>query len=249
MGKSTKNPSYSTGSVTVNGQQKASVGMNGNTVNASYNMNDTEKKIYDYAQNSFLESLPNVNIFSDQTLQNLQNQVNAYTQKGIKTLNNIYDPMLSNLKTDIASRFGNFDNSSFLDSLNNIEPNRADAVSALTQDIMSQQNSLINDELSRRYNYLNLLSGIQNNADANAMNYIQQAFAQSKSGTDYNLQTRRNDFNALNTYANLLTPVAGSLLKSIAGTENSNSDKSSNSQINSSELVNTIIQLLPLFLA
>lgn len=217
MGKSTKNPSYSTGSVTVNGQQKASVGMNGNTVNASYNMNDTEKKIYDYAQNSFLESLPNVNIFSDQTLQNLQNQVNAYTQKGIKTLNNIYDPMLSNLKTDIASRFGNFDNSSFLDSLNNIESNRADAVSALTQDIMSQQNSLINDELSRRYNYLNLLSGIQSNADASAMNYIAAALQNSNAGNSYNSTAYRNNLTGLNTYANL----ASQLLGGSGGSDNS----------------------------
>jgi len=94
--------------------------------------------------------------------------------------------MLSNLKNDIASRFGNFDNSIFMDNLSDIESNRADAMSALTQDILAKQNELYNDELNRRYNYLNFLGNVQNQSTANIMNYLQLAANNSSSGNSYN---------------------------------------------------------------
>lgn len=184
MGKTT--PKYSTGVVNVNGEQKASHYKKGNTVYSNYNMSDAEKKIYDFAQNSFLENLPNINVFSADTQQNLQNQMSAYTQKGLDTIQDLYTPMLSNLKTDIASRFGNFDNSVFLDNLNSIESKRSDAMSALAQDILSKQNELVNNELSNRYNYLNFLNGVQNQSTSNILNYLNQAASNSASGTAYN---------------------------------------------------------------
>lgn len=185
MGKTSK-PSYSSGVVNINGEEKASHYKKGNTVYSNYNMSDREKKIYDYAQNSFLENLPNINVFSDETQKSLQNQLNAYTQKGLQTINDFYTPMLSNLKNDIASRFGNFDNSIFMDNLSDIESNRADAMSALTQDILAKQNELYNDELNRRYNYLNFLGNVQNQSTANIMNYLQLAANNSSSGNAYN---------------------------------------------------------------
>ena len=66
MGKSSK-PAYSSGVVTINGEEKASQYKKGNTVYSNYNMSDAEKNIYDYAQNSFFENLPKVNVFSEDT--------------------------------------------------------------------------------------------------------------------------------------------------------------------------------------
>lgn len=207
MGKSSK--PYSSGTININGQQKANVSMDGNNVVSNYNMTDAEKKIYDYAQNSFMNSLPNVNVFSDDTIRGFQSQLGAYTQNGIKTLNNIYDPMISNLKTDIASRFGNFDNSSFLDKLDSIEDNRGDAVNSFTQDILAKQNELVNDELSRRYNYLNLLSGIQSTADSNIMNYLSSALQNSSSGNSYNNMAMRNNLAQMQAYSNMAGQMLG----------------------------------------
>ena len=185
MGKSSSTPvqSYANGVVSINGEQKASQKKIGDTVYSDYNMSVSEKKIYNFAQNSFLENLPNINVFSENTQKNLQNQLNAYTQSGLNAIQNYYTPMLSNLKTDIASRFGNFDNSVFLDKLSSLEANRADAMNSFAQDIMAKRNELINDELSNRYNYLNFLIGIQNQYGANAFNYLSQAGNASSSGT------------------------------------------------------------------
>ena len=63
MGKS----SFTNGTVRVNGQTKASTYKKGNTVYTDYNMSPYEKQAYDYAQKSFAENLPKLNVFSEDT--------------------------------------------------------------------------------------------------------------------------------------------------------------------------------------
>lgn len=186
MGKSTKYPSYSSGSVSVNGTTKATNSKSGNNVSSNYNMSDVEKNIFDYSQNSLLNSLPQINVFSGDTQKNINSQIEAYKNKGLQTLNDTYTPIINNLKNDIASRFGNFNNSVFMDNLNSIENNRANAMSSLVQDIESQRNTLYNNELEQRYNYLNFLNNLQNQITNNALGYINSAQSNAQLGNSYN---------------------------------------------------------------
>lgn len=186
MGKSTKYPTYSSGSVSINGTTKATNSRNGNNVNSNYNMSDTEKNIFDYTQNSLLNSLPQINVFSGDTQKNINSQLEAYKNKGLQTINDTYTPIINNLKNDIASRFGNFNNSVFMDNLNSIENNRANAISNFTQDVESQRNSLYNNELEQRYNYLNFLNNLQNQIYNNALGYLNTAQTNAQLGNAYN---------------------------------------------------------------
>lgn len=186
MGKNSKYPSYSSGSVSMNGNNVATVSKRGNTVNSNYNMPAAEKGIYDYAQNSMLTSLPQINVFSGETQKNINSQLEAYKNRGIQSINDIYTPIMNNLKTDIASRFGNLNNSVFFDNLNNVEKNRANAISTLAQDLEAQRSNLYNNELSQRYNYLNFLNTLQNQINNNAMNYMGIAQNNSAAGNSYN---------------------------------------------------------------
>ncbi len=215
MGKSSKaTPQYSTGVVRVNGENKASHYKKGNTVYSDYKMSDNEKKIFDYAQNSFLQNLPNVNIFSEDVQKNLQNQIDAYAQKGVETIDKYYTPMISNLKNDIASRFGNFDNSVFMNNLSDLENNRADAMSALSQDVLAKRDELVSNELINRYNYLNFLNNVQNQSTANILNYLVQAANNAESGTAYN-QNKANVYqNAANANQNQYLNLASAILAS-----------------------------------
>lgn len=174
--------SFTNGTVRINGQTKASTYKKGKTVYTDYNMSPYEKQAYDYAQKSFAENLQNLNVFSEDTQRKFQNQLNAYKDKGVKTINDVYTPMIDNLKSDIASRFGNFDNTSFLKDLNKIEASRADAISGLSQDLILKENDLINDEMSRRYNYMSFLNGINNQALSNLSAYSSMASANSSLG-------------------------------------------------------------------
>lgn len=193
MSKTTK-PAYANGNFSINGKTKATTYRSGDTVRSNYNMNNYEKTAYDYAQKTLAEILPQINTFSPETLKGFQSQLNAYQNQGEKSINNIYTPILNNLKNDIASRFGNIDNSMFLDKLNNIENSRADAISQLAESLLSKRNELINNELSNRYNLVNLLNTLQNQYNNNAMNSISTALNVANSVKGYNQQTSNGGF-------------------------------------------------------
>lgn len=212
MGKSSKYPSYSSGTISINGQNKATTSKKGNNIITNYNMSDDEKRAYEYAQKSFADSLASVNVFDDATKQNLQSQLNAYTLNGQKIINNIYEPMLDDLKTDVASRFGNLDNSVFMDNLNSIEENRAESINNLAQDVLAKQDELISNELAQRYTYLGFLQDVQNQMNSNILNYIGASQQNSSSGNSYNAQSyAANQASSSNTYSNYANLASGIL--------------------------------------
>ncbi len=198
-----KTSGYSGGTVNINGQTKAKSYKKGNTVYTDYYMNDDEKRAYDFAQKSFADNLPNVNVFDAGTQKKFNEQLDAYTQKGQKVIEETYTPMLDSLKSDIARRFGNYDNSAFMDNLNKIENKRADSYAALAQDVLLQRDNLINNELMQRYQYLDYLQSVYNNFNNNATGFMKQASANSSSGNNYNSYA-----NSRNSYADYFNTLA-----------------------------------------
>ncbi len=214
MGKSSKYPSYSSGTINVNGSTKSTTYKNKNNVITDYNMSDDEKRAYEYAQKSFADSLSKVNVFDEDTKKNLQSQLDAYTLNGQKIINNMYEPMLDDLKNDIASRFGNFDNSVFMDNLNSIEANRAESLNNLAQDVLAKRDELIGNELAQRYTYLGFLQDVQNMMNSNILNYASSSRSNSSSGNSYNAQAYSANSlsgSTLGNYANLASGVLSTL--------------------------------------
>lgn len=217
MGKTSKvdYPAYTTGTVSLNGQKKASVSKSGNSVNTEYNMSDVEKQLYDFAQGSMLERLPKLDVFDNNVRTDLQKQVDAYKNNAMNTFNQLYGNSLKNITNDVASRFGNLDNSMFLNNLASLENSRTNALGQLAQDIQSYKSDLYNQELSNRYNYLALLNNLVNGTNGNALNYMGVAYNNANSGNMYNnamynadLQNNRMQ-NYMNTqYLKLLSSAA-----------------------------------------
>lgn len=187
MGKSSKYPGYATGSVQINGDTVASQSKTGkNTYSSSYNMNDTEKSIYNGIQNNLSSSLSNLFDISDSTKQQWKNQLDAYQRQGIKQIDDIYTPMQNALKNDIASRFGNLDNSIFMDNLSNITENKAQAVADLSDSLVMKQDQLYANELANRMNYVSLLSGLNTTFNNQMLSYMGLANQNSAAGNQYN---------------------------------------------------------------
>ena len=161
--------------ISLNGNDLASSKVKNHKITTNYNMSDAEKNLLNYTNENLLSGLKNVNVFSDDVQKNIQSQVNAYRDKGLKTLDETYRPMLESLKSDIASRFGNLDNSAFIDNLNSIEKHRAEALSDLTQNILAKQNELYEQELNNRYNYLNTLSNTNQQLYSNILDFLKLA--------------------------------------------------------------------------
>lgn len=214
-------PSYSGSNVSVNGNNLSSTSLSSGVLNTNYQMSNAEKAIYDYAQGALASLLPQVNTFSADTQNSLQSQIDAYTSQGTKTIDSVYTPMIKNLQNDIASRFGNFDNSIFMDNLESIEDKRASAVSSFAQDVMAKKNDLVNNELNNRYSYINLLNTMQNQPVQNALNYINAALGGSASANSYN----NNLYNTLykqytsggSSNSNLASMLSNALLSSGMG--------------------------------
>lgn len=192
-------------SITINGMQKSSVKTKKGGTNVTYNMNPYEKAAYEYAQKSFNENLSNINVFSDETVKNLKNQLDAYKNRGIDLINQTYSPMIKDVQNDSARRFGNIDNSIFLDNLKTIEAQRSSAVNEFAQDVTSKQNELVNDELTNRYKYLAFLNDYQNSVYDNMLNTLamNQNFLNSNQNYQNSLNNRNSSSNNLFNYVNL----------------------------------------------
>ncbi len=178
-------PSYTGSSVTI-GDSEATTGILNGMLTSNYKMSDDEASIYDYALKTIINILPKVNTFDTNTKNSLKSQVDAYTNSGIKGINEYYTPIIKQLQNDIGSRFGNLDTSMFTDNLNNIESKRADAISAFAQDALARQSQLESDELTKRYALINLLSGIADNTYNNALNTLGLALGSSSNANNYN---------------------------------------------------------------
>ncbi len=200
--------------ITMNGNVKSSATSTKNGANVSYNMNPYEQAAYDYAGKSFYDNLANINVFSDDTIKSLNNQVNAYLNQGLNMLNNTYTPMIRDMQNDVARRFGNTNNSMFMDNLNDIESKRALAMSDLVQDVSSKRNELVNNELANRYEYLNFLNDYQNQVYSNmlqtlAMNNNFLNTNNSHLNGRNNTTTAASSNNTLGDILNIASKVAG----------------------------------------
>lgn len=211
--KSSAAPAFYGGNVSINGQNKATVSKSGNTIYSNYNMSDAEKKIYDYAQSELSNNLENINVFSKETKNNLKNQLDAYTNKGKEIINETYTPLINDTKSDIASRFGNFDNSSFLNKLSSIENSRSNAINSLTQDILAKRNELISDELASRYQYLDYMNSLQNQINNNILGYLNAANVNSNNGTNYSTTATNSSSSDLGKYSQMASSILSAASK------------------------------------
>jgi len=206
-------PSYSSSNVSV-GNSTATTKVKNGILTSNYDMSEGESAIYNYALSTLASILPQVNTFDTNTLGSIQSEVDAYKNSGIKSINETYNPMITNLQNNIASRFGNLDNSIFADDLSKIESERANSVSSFAQDVLAKQSSLQSDELTKRYALINLLSGITDNTYNNALNAISTALGSSSNANQYNsgVYNALSDIASTNSKSNNTSSLLTNLL-------------------------------------
>lgn len=186
MSKKSKYPSYSAGTVTVNGNTVSTSSKKKNNVTSSYNMSDVEKSIYDGIQDNLASSLANLYTISDEKQKQWNDELDAYKKAGMEEIESIYTPMVNDLRDNIAARFGNLDNSIFMDNLNTITDKQSEAVADLSESLLTKQDELYNEEMRNRMNYITLLSNLNTAMNNNILSYMQMAQSNSASGNNYN---------------------------------------------------------------
>lgn len=178
-------PSYSSSDISFGGSS-ASTGVKNGILSSDYNMSGDESDIYNYALSTLANILPQLNTFDPQTLSSIQSSVDGYKNSGLDTINKAYNSSLKNIENDAVSRFGNLDNSAFVDNLSSIESERSKAVSSFAQDVLAKQSQLESDELTKRYALAEFLNGIANDKYDNALKAISTALGSSSNANSYN---------------------------------------------------------------
>lgn len=178
-------PKYSSSSVSLAGSS-ASTGVKDGILTSDYDMSGNEADIYNYALSTLANILPQLNTFTPETVSSIQSSVDAYKNSGVESINSLYNSSLKNIENDAVSRFGNLDNSAFVDNLNNIESERSKAVSSFAQDVLAKQGQLESDELTKRYALAEFLNGIANNTYDKALKAINVALGGSSTLNNYN---------------------------------------------------------------
>lgn len=218
MGKKSKYPEYSSGSITVNGNTIATTkrDKNNNIVDSTYNMSNLEKNIYDKVQGGIYSNLTGLLDVSDEKRTEWNNQLNALKNQGIAEINDIYTPLETNLRNDIASRFGNLDNSIFMDNLNKITDKKAKAISDLSESLVAAESQLYADELNNKVNMISFLNNMNSVMNNNILNFTNAANSNAASGNSYNKDAY--NANSQNSFWNNWgAPIANTLI-SAAGT-------------------------------
>lgn len=218
MGKKSKYPEYSSGSITVNGNTVATTkrDKNNNIVDSNYNMSKLEKNIYDTVQGGIYSNLTGLLNVSDEKRTEWNNQLKAIKNQGIAQINDIYTPMETDLRNDIASRFGNLDNSIFMDNLNKITDKKAKAISDLSENLVAAESQLYADELNNKVSMISFLNNLNSVMNNNILNFTNAANSNAASGNSYNKDAY--NANSQNTFWNNWgAPITNTLL-SVAGT-------------------------------
>ncbi|MDD3150170.1 MAG: hypothetical protein PHV68_04985 [Candidatus Gastranaerophilales bacterium] len=165
----------------------------GNVI-SQYYQTPEESETYSNINDLINEYLPSLNTLSDKYYDNKELTLQAVKDQSVENLNEIYTPIINELKTDIASRFGSLTNSSFLDELSTIEDARANNVQELNADLILLSNELDDAQLQRNYSFLNLLNTMKSDTITDALNSSTISAGVSDLINNFNLNNYSNDY-------------------------------------------------------
>ena len=163
--------------------------LTGNSANAG--TTDYESQVYNDAMGALADILPSINTIDATTKNAINSEIEAYMQSGINNINNEYNSDLSDLQDNSASRFGNLDNSMFLDGLGNLQNERASAVGDFANQVQSKESDLVSNALEKNYSYVDLLTQIINDYYNNA-NTLSKTYSNLKTPTQSSSSSSNN---------------------------------------------------------
>lgn len=185
--------------ITQNGQTVASNTYDPtNGWNVSYNLSDEDLARKNNLKNQLQMYEQNINAFSPQIQRQFEDIAGARRDKAIDQFNDIYEPSERQTREDYFSRLGTLDSTAYLDRQNDLEKTKANAYSDIAKDYVANLDSLKQNELANRYQYLNYLNSGISGYDALANAYTS---AIANMGNAYN--SGLNNFN-LSNYQNQL---------------------------------------------
>ncbi|MDD3594398.1 MAG: hypothetical protein PHX18_07205 [Candidatus Gastranaerophilales bacterium] len=136
-----------------------------------------------YLKNQLSEYEKGINTFSPELVNQWENIANAQKQSAVGYFDSMYEPAARSAREDYFARLGTLDSTAYLDRQNDIEKTRQQAYADIANNYVANMDTLKQNELSNRYNYLNYLQNGINGAGNTQNNYLS---AISALGSSYN---------------------------------------------------------------
>ena len=161
-----------------------------------------------------------VNIFSPELTSQIESIASSRKNSALRNFEEMYEPSVRKSREDFYSRFGTLDSTAYLDRYNALEKTKAQAYADIANDYASNIEELKNNELARRYNYLNYLqTGLnslnnQNNSYLSAVSNLSSSYTNNYNNylnSLYGAQTSSDNTNWFGTIANGLGSLAGGI--------------------------------------
>ena len=179
--------------ITANGQTLAKQYQRNGTVVTDISLSKDSIERKNKLQNLLNEYENTINIFSPEFSSQIKSIANAKKQSAINDFNSLYEPAAKNAREDYFARLGTLDSTAYLDRFNELEKTKQQAYSNIANDYVANLDELKNNELARRYNYLNYLQNGLNSITNENNGYLSTI---SSLGTNYT--------NGYNNYLNSL---------------------------------------------
>lgn len=116
---------------------------------------------------------------------NYDNTAKTFVNDATSKFMQEYDPALTDLRENVASRFGSLNNSQFFNNLNNLEKNRSSAFADIATKGELLKNSLVSQNEAQKLSELQALGGVLSNDQSAFLNSIQPAMSSSDSMNDF----------------------------------------------------------------
>lgn len=123
-----------------------------------------------------------IDVFSPELNTQFENIANSKKQSALNDFNSMYEPTARKAREDYFSRLGTLDSTAYLDRFNSLENTKQQAYADIANDYVTNLDELKNNELARRYSYLNYLqSGLnslsnENNNLVNSMTSLSSSY-------------------------------------------------------------------------
>ena len=141
--------------------------------------NNLEKLLNEYESS--------INIFSPEFNEQIESIANAKKIAALNDFHSLYEPAYNKAREDYFERLGTLDSTAYLDRANRMEATKQNAYAGIINDYYANLDELKNNELSRRYDYLNYLQNSLNNINNENANYLNSINSiSSKYTNDYN---------------------------------------------------------------
>ena len=157
-----------------------------------------------------------INTFSPELNLEFKNIADSKKQSALNNFNEMYEPTARKSREDYFARLGTLDSTAYLDRYNALEKTKQDAYADIANDYVANLDELKNNELARRYSYLEFLQNGLNNLEKQNSNYINTINALSSSYTEnYNNYLNRlynssqNSNNSFGDWAKIAGTITG----------------------------------------